>query len=190
MSKDAAEIHVASDGEVLAAPVGTAMPTSPTGSPNAAFINLGFLNEDGVTFTDTPSVEDIRAWQAADPVRRLVTERVLTVAGSLLQVNQENFLVAFGGGSWESPSAGVYKYTPPAAQDALAETAMIVRSHDGTKNNEYNVFRGNITEAVESQLQRTGPQLLPFTLSALTPTGGGAAWEFLTDDAYAFGFLS
>jgi hypothetical protein len=166
------------------------MPATPTAALNAAFIDLGYFNEDGVTFSSTPTVEDIRAWQAADPVRRLVTERVNTVSGSLLQVNQENFLIVFGGGAWTSPSAGVYKYTPPAAQDALAETALVVRSADGAKNNNYNIFRGNITEAVETQLQRSGAQQLPFTLSALTPTTGGAAWEFLTDDAYAFGYLS
>lgn len=190
MSQDAAEIHVASDGSVSAGAVGSTMPTTPTAALNAAFYDLGYLTEDGVTFSDAPSVEEIRAWQEADPVRRLVTTRVLTVAGSLMQVNQENFVVAFGGGSWTSPSAGIYKYTPPLPSDALAESAVVIRSQDGTKNNNYNVFRANITEAVESTLSRSSPQLLPFTFSALSPTGGGASWEFLTDDAYAFGYLS
>jgi hypothetical protein len=190
MSKDAAELHVASNGAVAAAAVGSTEPTTPTAALNAAYFDLGFLTEDGVTFSDAPTVEDIRAWQAADPVRRTVMERILTVAGSLLQINQENFVFAFGGGTWTSPSSGVYKYTPPLAQDALAEVALNVRSEDGSKHNNYNVHRGNITEAVESSLTRTGAQLLPFTLSALTPAAGGASWDFLTDDAYAFGYLS
>lgn len=190
MSQDAAEIHVASSGSVNVAVLGTAFPTSPTGALNAAFVDLGYLTEDGVTFTETPNVEDINAWQSADPVRRLVTTRALTAAFSAQQVNQENFVVAFGGGSWSQPSAGVYKYTPPGPTDALAEWEMVIRSQDGSKNNNYNVFRGNITEAVESQMQRTSPQTLPITFSALTPSGGGPAWEFLTDDAHAFGFIS
>lgn len=190
MPKDASELHVASDGSMSAAPVGTTMPSDPTTALNGAFVDLGFFTEDGVTFTDTPSVEELRAWQAADPIRRLVTSRALTVAGSLMQVNQENFLVAFGGGIWTSPSSGVYKYTPPASADPLAESAVVVRSADGSKHNDYNVYRANITEAVESQLQRSSAQLLPITFSALTPAAGGASWEFLTDDAYAFGYLS
>lgn len=190
MSKDASELHVASDGSVHAGAVGSSVPTTPTASVDGALFDLGFFTEDGVTFTDTPTVEELRAWQAADPIRRLVTQRAMTAAGSLMQVNQENFLVAFGGGAWSSPSSGVFKYTPPAPADPLAESAVVIRSADGTKHNNYNIFRANITEAVESQLQRTGAQLLPITFSALTPAGGGNVWEFLTDDAYAFGYLS
>lgn len=189
MSQDAAELHVASDGSVEAAAVGTSMPSTPTGS-SSAFLDLGFMTEDGVTFTETPTVEDINAWQSPDPIRRLVTTRSITAAFSAQQVNQENFLFAFGGGSWSSPSSGVYRYTPPAPSDALAESALLIRSQDGTKNNQYEIYRGNITEAVESQLQRSAPQQLPVTFSALTPAGGGASWGFLTDDAYAFGYLS
>jgi hypothetical protein len=189
VSQDAAEIHVASDGSVSAAAVGSTMPTDPTTALDGAFFDLGYLTEDGVTFTSTPTVEELRAWQEADPVRRLTTQRALTVSGSLMQVNQTNFVTVFGG-SWTSPSAGVYKFTPPLPQDALGESAVVVRSQDGDKNNNYNIFRANITEAVESTLSRSAAQLLPFTFSALSPSGGGASWEFLTDDAYAFGYLS
>lgn len=190
MGQDASEIRVASSGSINVAPVGTTLPTTPTASLNSAFVELGFTTEDGVTFTDTPTIEEIRAWQSADPVRRLVTQRVLTVAFSLEQVNQENFLVAFGGGTWTQPSAGIYKFTPPAPSDPLAELAMVIRAQDGDENDQYTVYRGNITEAIESQLTRSAAQLLPITFSALTPVAGGAAWNFQTDDDVAFGLLS
>lgn len=190
MSQDAAELHVASDGSVSAAPVGTSQPASPTTTPDGAFLDLGYMTEDGVTFTETPTVEDILAWQSPDPIRRLVTTRSVTAAFSAQQVNQENFVFAFGGGSWSSPSSGVYKYSPPSPNEALAESALLIRSQDGSKNNQYGIYRGNITEAVETQLQRSAPQQLPVTFSALTPTSGGASWEFVTDDSYAFGFLT
>lgn len=191
MGKDANEIHVASDGGVYAADVGATMPSALTTDPEQnGFVNLGFFSEDGVTFTDTPTVEDLNAWQSSDPVRRLVTSRILTVSGSMIQVNQENFLVAFGGGEFSSPGSGLYRYDPPAAQDPLAESALVIRSLDGTKQNQYEVFRANVTEAVESQLSRSSAQQLPVTWSALTPAAGGASWGFLTDDAYAFGYIS
>jgi hypothetical protein len=190
MGQDAAELHVAQSGSVNAAPVGTTMPTTPTASLDAAFIDLGYMTEDGVTFSSSPTVEEIRAWQAADPIRRTVTQRVFSAAISAMQVNQENFVVAYGGGSWSSPSAGIYKYTPPLPTAALAEQAVVVRSTDGSKHNNYNIFRTNVVEAVESSLSRSAAQLLPVNFSALTPSGGGASWEFLTDDAYAFGYLS
>lgn len=190
MSQDAAELHVASDGAVYAGVVGTSMPATPTTDPNAAFFDLGYMTEDGVTFTNTPTVEDINAWQAPDPIRRLVTTRSLTAAFNAEQVNQENFVVAFGGGTWTSPAAGVYQYDPPAPNDALQELALLIRSQDGSKNNQYEIFRGNVTEAVETQLQRSAPQTLPVTFSALTPASGGASWRFKTDDSHAFGYLS
>jgi len=184
----AEQITVASQGHIWVTPfdAGLTYPTDPVEEPAAPWIDLGYANEDGVTFTATPNVEDIEAWQSATPVRRLVTARELTLATALEQWNRDSFLAAFGGGVWsESGTAPdvVYRYDPPADQDPLAEFAVMIDAIDGARASRWVAKRCNITEAVETQLVRTGAALLPVTFNALTPSGESRAWYFLTNDA-------
>lgn len=171
------------------------VPTLPGASdgPEAAtpdFVDLGYTTEDGVTFTATPTVEDIGAWQKATPVRRLVTARALTAAYSLEQWNQDNFSLAFGGGQWSEPAAGVFRYDPPADTEALAEYAKVIDFADGDRHFRVVILRGNVTEAVETTLQRTGASVLPITFSALSPDDADRAWYFVSDDVLSFGNFS
>lgn len=180
---NAEQIAVAASGHISVAPIGTTLPTDPTAALDDAFVDLGYVTEDGVTFTAEPTVEDINAWQSATPVRRLVTARALTVTWQGLEWNKDTFALAFGGGTWTEPTSGVYQYDPPADTDALAEYALVIDAADGDKNYRWIVKRGNVTDAVETNLVRSGAALLPVTFSALTPDGEDTAWLFLTDDA-------
>lgn len=190
MPQEAAELVVAAAGNVRVANLAD-NPTLPTASaaPGAAWaagFDLGYTTEDGATFTATPTVEDINAWQKATPVRRLVTARAFTVAFSLEQWNRETFALAFGGGEWSEPSPGVFRYDPPADTDALAEYAVVIDFADGDRKGRVVVFKANVTEAVETNLTRTGAALLPVTLSALTPDDEDRGWYFVGDDDLAF----
>lgn len=49
----------AAGGYAFYAPYGTELPTTQDAELNEAFLNLGFINEDGVTFTDDSSSETI-----------------------------------------------------------------------------------------------------------------------------------
>ena len=78
-------VRVAVSGSINLAPVGTALPTSTTGSLNAAFKPLGYLSEDGLEESIEVSREQVRAWQNAATVREVVTEAKLTYAGVLIE---------------------------------------------------------------------------------------------------------
>lgn len=195
MPQEAAELVVAAAGNVQVAnladtPSLPASTDAPGASLDASFVDLGYTTEDGASFTATPTVEDINAWQKATPVRRLVTARALTVAFSLEQWNQDTFALAFGGGSWSEPAAGVFRYDPPADTDALSEYALVIDFADGDRKGRVVVYKANVTEAVETSLTRTGAALLPVTLSALTPDDQDASWYFVGDDDLAFGNFS
>ena len=58
---DANELLVASSGSVYVAPVGTTLPTSATASLNAAFTELGYVTEDGVSLNVEPQIEEFMA---------------------------------------------------------------------------------------------------------------------------------
>ncbi len=194
MPQDAEQLVVAIAGSVNLANLAES-PDLPgaTDGPTASmpdFVDLGYTTTDGVTFTATPTTEDVEAWQSATPIRRLVTARALTVAFSLQQWNQDNFGLAFGGGAWSEPAAGVFRYDPPADTDSLSEYALVVDFNDGDKNARVVVFRGNVTDAVETQLMRTGPAVLPISFSSLTPDDQDRSWYFVGDDPLSFGNFS
>jgi len=183
MPQNSEEILVATAGDVWIAPVSTTLPTAEDSALNGAFLNLGYTTEEGVSFTYSQAVEEINAWQEADPVRRIVTARSLTTTFNLNQWNQATFELAFGGGAWTTPIAGTYSYTPPDGNDALAEYALVIDFADGTKVSRLIVERGTVTEDVSTSLVRTGAAVLPIAIKALKPDTGNAPWNYLTGDA-------
>lgn len=49
-------------GAIYRAPLGTPLPTSASATLNGAFLELGYVSEDGVKNTNEPSSENIKAW--------------------------------------------------------------------------------------------------------------------------------
>lgn len=182
MAQDSSEIVVAASGDVSIAPVGTTLPTTLV-ALDENWANLGYTTEDGVTFSDSVEIEEIRAWQSANPVRKIVTARDKTVAFSLEQWNPDNFILAYGGGEWSEPTPGIYRFDPPAVADAIAEYSMVIDWADGDKQHRVVIERGNVQEGVETQLIRSGAAVLPITFGTLNPDDPDAsAWYHLTDD--------
>lgn len=188
MANDASNIRVAANGKISVAPYGAVtLPTDPTEALDAAFVDLGYANEDGVQFSASPTVEDITVWQSTTPARRIVTARALTATFTLSEYKRDTFALAFGGGTWTEVTApsggdnGVYRYDPPADTDSLAEYVLVVDAVDGDTHDRWIVFRGSVTEAVETNLVRTGASVLPVTFSALTPDGETRPWAYVSD---------
>jgi len=183
MAQDASEITVAADGDLSVAPFGTALPSSIDTALNAAFSSVGYLSEDGMSFTVGAEEEEINVWQKATPARRIVTARTFQASGELLQWNRATFALAFGGGEWSSPAGGVYRYDPPADRDAITEYSAVLDWEDGDRKSRIVIYRCTLADEVESSLTRTDAAALPITLNALTPDEEDRSWYYLSDDA-------
>ena len=61
-------------GSVYRAPIGTTLPINATSELPAAFKCMGYISEDGISNTNTPETEIIKAW-GGDPVNSSVTEK-------------------------------------------------------------------------------------------------------------------
>ena len=61
-------------GAVYRAPIGTTLPASADATLDAGFQPMGYVSEDGVVNSNSPSAETIKAW-GGDIVKVLYTER-------------------------------------------------------------------------------------------------------------------
>lgn len=83
-------------GAVYRAPLGTTLPTDATTALNGAFVDLGYVSEDGVTNSNTIESDDIKAW-GGDTVLALQTDKTDTFGMTLIETMNENVLKAVFG---------------------------------------------------------------------------------------------
>lgn len=178
MPLDAERLNIAARGDLYVAPVGTTMPADVTASLNAAFRSVGYLNEDGATLSDSKNRDPIMAWQAFRPIAYVNTDVETTLACTLRQWDNVTVPLAFGGGTITSPSAGVYRYAPPAPE-FIDERAAVLEWVQDTYKWRLCMTRVMLTESVETQLVRTSPGDLPITLGVLGSVGVDD-WYILT----------
>lgn len=183
--QDSDELVVGGTGDIYVAPVGTALPTTPTANLNSAFVGLGLTDEDGVSLTVDPDIQEFRAWQSRQAVRRELTGQAVSLAFKLEQWNEETVKLAFGGGTVSNPSGSIYKYELPDGNDSLDERAMVIDIKDGSETIRFVWPRGNVAESVATEFHRTALAVLPITFRVLAPADNpnGTPGYFLTDSA-------
>lgn len=92
----AANVKVGVTGAVFAAPAGTAVPSSVSGSLDGAFEDVGYISEEGVSTSTSIDVNDIKAWQNGDTVRKIQTGHDFTLTFAMLETNPTALEVYYG----------------------------------------------------------------------------------------------
>jgi hypothetical protein len=186
--KDSSEIVVAKNGEVSFAPVGTALPTTPTANLNSAFVGAGFLTEDGAKISASPDILEVKSWQRRQATRRDLNGQEITVTFTMQQVNESNLVLALGGGKITEPSKGIFRYDFAVDSEPIDERALVIDAEDGGEHHRFVFLRGNVTESVELTFQRGQETQLPVTFKVLAPSEDTAPGYYLTDsDAFVAG---
>lgn len=180
---NADSLVVANNGQVYVAPLGTALPTTPTATLNAAFVGLGLINEDGATITVNPDFTDFMSWQAQQPVRSQRTALNVQAAFGLQQWDENTVPLALGGGSVSNPSGSIYRYDLPDETATIDDRALVIDAKDGSENHRWVFPKAHATESVETQYRRSAEAILPITMRILAPSTGGSPGYYLTDSA-------
>lgn len=85
-------------GGIWSAPVGTALPTDAVSVLNEAFKDLGYISDDGVTNSNAPDTDEIKAW-GGDTVMTVQTGKEDTQQFTLIEATNLEALKAVYGQS-------------------------------------------------------------------------------------------
>lgn len=96
MVTEADNVRVGVTGAAAYAPVGTDLPVTTAEALDAAFEDIGYIGEKGITQGIKADVTDIKAWQNGDVVRKVQTSHDLTYQLIMLETNDRSLEAYYG----------------------------------------------------------------------------------------------
>lgn len=174
------QVRAGISGYVKMAPLGSAVPTDVTTAWNAAWIDLGSVDDKGITDSNKLSFNAVAAWQSPTPVRQLLKTQQPSMKFNALQMNWAT-MQAWTGGALSSLTGGVYKISMPPT--VLATEWMLgIEFHDGTLVYRKWFNRGMFTDAADITIEK-GTAIMPgLTFSAMPIDTVTDLSTFLTND--------
>lgn len=179
---DSDAVLVALTGAVLSAPAGTAGPVDPTTAWAAAWVNLGWISEDGVTESYSDDSNEIKAWQGGTTVRTVITGSTATYAFTAIETNEE-VLARYHKGSTITPGTGFSTIEIAAAQaDSRAWGFDVV---DGTNHIRIILERAEVTERGDIVYNNSDAIGYEMTVTAYPNDTGVVAVKLVDADGFA-----
>lgn len=172
MALSSSNVRVAVTGAVYKAPTGTAAPTGADSSLNVAFIDLGYVSEEGVTETRERSTNQIKAWQNADLVREVVTDSKLSYTFTLIE-SKEDVVEAFYGATVDGTDGSI-DIVPSATGGRFSWVIDVI---DGTDLQRIYLPSAEITEVGDQVFQSGEPIGYQITVTGY-PVSGVTATKF------------
>jgi hypothetical protein len=188
MALDSDAIQVAGTGRVYVAPVGSTGPADIATALDAAWKDLGYISDDGVSISPGADSNEISTWQDPYPVRRVITARTLEVSFTLLEWNENTLPFALGGGSITTTTGPPihYLYNLPSG-GTVDERALLVEWTDGTKITRFTVSRGAVTDVGDMSIVRGEAAGLEVTYTGFSSSTGTTAYFRTNAPSFAAG---
>ena len=172
MALDASKVAVAVTGLASRAPLGTAAPTSQSIALNVAFVDVGYIGEDGITQTVPGSgdAETIKAWQNGATVRtiRSASEDLPTFQFVMLETKKESLETYYGATVTQTATEGSLTYSSTATRTHYSWVFDVV---DGTELERIYVPDGVVTEVGDRVYANGEPIGYNVTIEAQLNTG-------------------
>jgi len=164
-------------GAVFRAPLGSTLPVDASSSLDAAFKELGYVSEDGVTNNNTPDSDNIKAWGGAT-VLVVQNEKTDEWTLTLIESLNENVLKTVYGDSKVTVSGT--NITVQATADQLADACYVIdMSLKGSAIKRVVIPDGAISEVGEIAYKDDEPIGYEITINALPNASGINHYEYI-----------
>ena len=167
-------------GAIYRAPTGTTLPTDASSALDNAFVELGYVSEDGLVNTNSPETENIKEWGGAD-VLNVLTEKTDEWQCTLIEVLNVNVLKAIYGASnvTGTLSTGI---TVTANTDEQEEATWVVDMvmRNGVLKRVV-IPNGKISELGDITYKRDEAVGYEITLTGLADASGNTHYEYILE---------
>ena len=169
-------------GAIYRAPIGTTLPTDATSALNVAFVELGYVSEDGLVNTNSPETENIKEWGGTD-VLNVLTEKTDEWQCTLIEVLNVNVLKAIYGANNVSGTLAT-GITVTANTDEQEEAIWVVDMvmRNGVLKRVV-IPNGKISELGYITYKRDEAVGYEITLTGLADTYGNTHYEYIEEAA-------
>ena len=127
MALTSGSVRVGVTGSIALAPELTADPGDASSALLAPWVSVGYLSEDGVTESNSLESDEIKAWQNAETVRKVVTTQETTYGFTMIETNAEALGLFYGKAVAPSDTSHVI------GGDILGRFAVCLTIVDGTE---------------------------------------------------------
>lgn len=169
-------------GAVHWAPLGTSLPTSATAALNAAFVDLGYVSEDGLTNNNSPESDTVKAW-GGDTVLNMQTDRPDTFALKLIEAMNEDVLKTIYGSSNVTADGDGNLTVKATAQDMISGAWVFDMVLKGGRAKRIVVPNGTISELGEIVYKDDEAVGYDITITDVPDTDGVYHYEYITATA-------
>lgn len=172
-------------GAVHWAPIGTTLPTDATtaiASVSNAYVDLGYVSEDGLTNNNSPESDTVKAW-GGDTVLNLQTDRPDTFALTLIEAMNEDVLKTIYGASNIVVDGGGNITVKATAQDMPSGVWVFDMILKGGRAKRIVVPNGTISELGEIAYKDSEAVGYNVTITDVPDTNGVYHYEYITATA-------
>lgn len=162
MALSADNVTIAATGAVYVAPAGTSGPSSYSSTLNAAFKDVGYLSEAGVTITPNESVTKLTAWQNGETVKTVRRGADITVSFEMIEAQSEDAQKVYWG-SGATVTTGAVDVTSLSGVEAVA---IVIDAVDGTQGVRYYFPKAVLSDRGAINLIGTNYVMYPVTFEA------------------------
>jgi hypothetical protein len=167
----ASNVMVGVTGGAYVAPEGTTLPTNTTASLNAAFEEVGYISEDGLTQSISEDITDLKAWQNGDVVRKIQTSHDLTYAFTMIETSEVTLETYYG-----NYAAGAVEITG----EQLPHKSWVIEVADGDDDLRIVIPDGQITERGDLVFQNGDAVGYQVTITCFPDDDGVKAYQYVS----------
>lgn len=165
-------------GAIWRAPLGSVLPTDATSALDAAFVNLGYVDEAGVTNSNSPESDNVKAW-GGDNVASIQTAKPDSFKYKLIEsLNADVLKAVYGTANVTVDSNGEIKITANASdqEEACWVIEMIMK---GSKVRRIVIPDGKISEVGDIVYKDDECIGYDLTVLAVPDTDGNTHYEYI-----------